>query len=257
MTEAEWATGTHSYPLLQYLRGKVSHRKLRLFGCSCCRRLKDIPKLPASYLKIIDKTQAFADGQLSDQAFVSVFPAGYRRPPRAALTAASVARMAILALNWPDSERPRWDINEEEETVELVRGHWAPGEYAEHYTSRICLHAAHAETLALLGPGFTRRSDPERFRSVMETADVTHATLFRDIAGNPFRSVAFSPSWRTSSALGLALSMYDARDFAAMPILADALEEAGCDQPDILAHCRGPGPHVCGCWVVDLVLGKA
>jgi hypothetical protein len=51
--------------------------------------------------------------------------------------------------------------------------------------------------------------------------------------------------------------MYDSCDFTAMPILADALEEAGCDQPDILAHCRGPGPHVRGCWVVDLVLGKA
>jgi hypothetical protein len=50
--------------------------------------------------------------------------------------------------------------------------------------------------------------------------------------------------------------MYDTRDFAAMPILADALEEAECDNLDILAHCRGPGPHVRGCWVVDLMLGK-
>ena len=51
--------------------------------------------------------------------------------------------------------------------------------------------------------------------------------------------------------------MYESRDFAAMPVLADALEEAGCDHADVLAHCRGPGPHVRGCWVVDLVLGKA
>ena len=51
--------------------------------------------------------------------------------------------------------------------------------------------------------------------------------------------------------------MYDDRDFAAMPILADALEEAGCDNADILAHCRAPGVHVRGCWVVDLVLSKA
>jgi hypothetical protein len=50
--------------------------------------------------------------------------------------------------------------------------------------------------------------------------------------------------------------MYDFRDFAAMPILADALEEAGCDNPDILSHCRNPGVHVRGCWVVDLLLGK-
>ena len=82
------------------------------------------------------------------------------------------------------------------------------------------------------------------------------ASLVRDIYGNPFRPVTFDPAWRSATAAGLAGSMYTARDFAAMPILADALEESGCDNPDVLAHCRGPGPHVRGCWVVDLVLGK-
>jgi hypothetical protein len=50
--------------------------------------------------------------------------------------------------------------------------------------------------------------------------------------------------------------VYESREFSAMPILADALQDAGCDCDDILSHCRGPGPHVRGCWVVDLVLGK-
>jgi hypothetical protein len=50
--------------------------------------------------------------------------------------------------------------------------------------------------------------------------------------------------------------MYESRHFSPMPILADALQDAGCDNPDVLDHCRGPGPHVRGCWVVDLVLGK-
>ena len=54
----------------------------------------------------------------------------------------------------------------------------------------------------------------------------------------------------------LARQMYESLDFGAMPILADALQDAGCDSADILNHCRGPGPHVRGCWVVDLVLGK-
>jgi hypothetical protein len=57
--------------------------------------------------------------------------------------------------------------------------------------------------------------------------------------------------------LSLARQMYESRDFSSMPILADALQDAGCDNDDILNHCRGPGPHVRGCWVVDLVLGKA
>ena len=82
-------------------------------------------------------------------------------------------------------------------------------------------------------------------------------SLLRDIFGNPFRPVTFSPEWRTDTAIALARQMYDSRDFGAMPILADALQDAGCDNDDILGHCRGPVPHVRGCWVVDLVLDKA
>ncbi len=81
---------------------------------------------------------------------------------------------------------------------------------------------------------------------------------FRDIFGNPFRPIAFDPNWRSSTAVGLAQTMYDARNFHAMPILADALQDAGCEDAAILDHCRDAnGVHVRGCWVVDLVLGKA
>ncbi|HJZ55720.1 MAG TPA: hypothetical protein VKE74_12200 [Gemmataceae bacterium] len=75
--------------------------------------------------------------------------------------------------------------------------------------------------------------------------------------GNPFRLAAFDPAWRTSTAVQLARQMYEAREFSAMPILADALQDAGCENAEILDHCRGSGPHVRGCWVVDLVLGKS
>jgi len=85
---------------------------------------------------------------------------------------------------------------------------------------------------------------------------VAQADLLRDIFGNVFRPVTFSPSWRTDTALSLAKQMYDSHDFSLMPSLADTLQDAGCDNADILSHCRGPGPHVRGCWVVDLVLGK-
>jgi hypothetical protein len=82
------------------------------------------------------------------------------------------------------------------------------------------------------------------------------AGLLRDILGNPCRPVVFSPAWGTDTVLALAGQMYESRDFGAMPILADALQDAGCDQADILNHCRCGGPHARGCWVVDLVLGK-
>jgi hypothetical protein len=81
------------------------------------------------------------------------------------------------------------------------------------------------------------------------------AALLRDIFGNPFRPVDFAP-WRTDTAVSLARQMYDSREFGAMPILADALQDAGCDSDEVLSHCRGAGPHVRGCWVVDGVLGK-
>ncbi|MBA4188861.1 MAG: hypothetical protein C0467_12760 [Planctomycetaceae bacterium] len=81
--------------------------------------------------------------------------------------------------------------------------------------------------------------------------------MVRDIFGNPFHPVAFSPEWRTSTAVAIAQQMYESRDFSAMPILADALQDAGCDDADILDHCRDEkGTHVRGCWVVDLVMGK-
>jgi hypothetical protein len=80
--------------------------------------------------------------------------------------------------------------------------------------------------------------------------------LVRDIFGNPFRPITLDPSWFTSTVVSLARQMYDSRDFSAMPILADALQDAGCDNADILDHCRGPGPHVRGCFVVDKLLAK-
>lgn len=79
----------------------------------------------------------------------------------------------------------------------------------------------------------------------------------RDIFGNPFRPVTIDPAWLTSTVAALATSVYDERAFDRLPILADALQDAGCDDEHVLAHLRGPGPHARGCWVVDLVLGKS
>lgn len=83
--------------------------------------------------------------------------------------------------------------------------------------------------------------------------------LLREVFGNR-GGVPTSPEWedewRTGTAVALARMMYESGDFAHMTVLADALEDAGCGNGDIIGHCRGPGPHVRGCWVVDLVLGK-
>jgi hypothetical protein len=86
----------------------------------------------------------------------------------------------------------------------------------------------------------------------------TQADLIRCIFGNPFREVEFDTTWRTDTAVSLARGMYESRDFGAMPILADALQDAGCDSEHVLNHCRdAKATHARGCWVVDAVLGKA
>jgi hypothetical protein len=94
------------------------------------------------------------------------------------------------------------------------------------------------------------------FNAVYGEARMEQANAVRCVLGNPFCEVALDSSWRTSTAVAIARGMYESREFAAMPILADALQDAGCDHAAVLDHCRGPGPHVRGCWVVDLVLGK-
>jgi hypothetical protein len=138
-------------------------------------------------------------------------------------------------------------------------------EYADGRIDTDGLLAAHRAHYRHLFPG-----DPDSALSLVldageyayseatRTAEARAAAagLLRDIFGNPFRPVTFSPEWRTDTAVSLARQMYESRDFGAMPILADALQDAGCEDDDILSHCRDDGPHVRGCWVVDLVLGK-
>jgi hypothetical protein len=86
-----------------------------------------------------------------------------------------------------------------------------------------------------------------------------HCSWLRDIFGDPFNSVAIGPAWlewNKGTVNRLARTIYNDKEFALMPILGDALEDALCDDAAILQHCRSVGPHVRGCWVLDLILGK-
>jgi hypothetical protein len=79
--------------------------------------------------------------------------------------------------------------------------------------------------------------------------------LVADVVGPPDRP-DFNPEWRTATVVSLVRRVLEERDELAMLVLADAVEEAGCDDDELLAHCRGPGPHARGCWVMDLLLEK-
>jgi hypothetical protein len=104
---------------------------------------------------------------------------------------------------------------------------------------------------------------PVRNEQLLVAERAVQVALFRCIFGNPFCPVSLSPAWLTPAVLKLAQAAYDDRllpsgllDNTRLAVLADALEEGGCSNADLLSHLRGPGPHVRGCWALDLVLGK-
>jgi len=113
--------------------------------------------------------------------------------------------------------------------------------------------------------------DPYRWRDAYRVAETAwnfaadreaeasgQDNLLRCLLGPlPFRPVPLDAAWLTPDVLGIAQSLYEGGSFPDLPVLADALEEAGCHDSDILGHLRSPGPHARGCWVVDLLLAKA
>jgi hypothetical protein len=126
---------------------------------------------------------------------------------------------------------------------------------AELEAAQASLHPGHCLTLLPSPIAFVEYCVSYGPGSPADSGSVL-AGAVREVIRYPFHPIVFSPEWRTDTAVALAAQMYDSRDFSLMPILADALQDARCDSDDILDHCRGPGPHVRGCWVVDLVLGK-
>src|SRR4051812_9910492 len=141
-----------------------------------------------------------------------------------------------------------------------LSAYWAAEATAD--ASRVAWLAASAkvlvmpETLATLAAG-TRQAEHQGDISAHDIEMDFQCRLLCDLFGPlPFRPVPLDPALGTPAVVHLARSIYDDRAFDQLPILADALEDAGCTSREVLEHCRGPGPHVRGCWVVDLVLGK-
>ena len=120
-----------------------------------------------------------------------------------------------------------------------------------HPNARVAARGA-----VVLATDMRRSDDPDGVFGRIEEVPF-QAALLRDIFGNPFRPAALDPAWRTSDVMLLATGIYAEGAFDRMPILADALQDAGCDSDDILTHLRDPhATHVRGCWALDLVLGK-
>ncbi|HEY1189494.1 MAG TPA: hypothetical protein VGE74_17715 [Gemmata sp.] len=210
MTEAEWLACGNPRPMLEFLRGKASDRKLRLFACGCTRRL--LPLMPDKRGRIaLEVAENIADGLVSGEAERVV---------------AWEARLGI------PHDHTGWALQ--------------PSAFAAAKSG--AEHLANAVRM---------QQEPLKRQKAWLQECVSQAILLRDIFGNSLRTVSADPTWLTNDVVALALGIYQDRAFDRMPILADALQDAGCDNPEVLDHCRSDGPHCRGCWVVDLLLGKS
>lgn len=254
MTPDEWLTSTDPTLMLEDLQHVVSDRKLRLFACSCCRVVWHL--LPdARACAAVEVAEQFADGTAdADELLAAAHAANEASYPADGLVLPNGVRNALQAAHLT-TYAPH---TIEAFIIPPARARPAYGGYGHEafdkpggYACLSVIHSAHAVLDSIAKPSGYRD-----WESILEIEFRRQTGVARDIFGNPFHPVAFDPRWRTEHSVGIAAKMYDERDFAAMPILADALQEAGCENEDILTHCRESGLHVSGCWVVDSVLGK-
>jgi hypothetical protein len=241
MTEAEWLAATDPTPLVRFLEGRASDRKLRLFACACCRRVWHL--LPDERSRKAVEFAERCDDRTGDDERVAVRGLAYQAAGDLA------ARYRQMSSDLLDATSP------------LYREAWMYLRAANAATLTVADDAGEAARVAAdrtaVAAGIERsgRVEPEHLEPFRRAEQEQQVGILRDIFGN-LRPVAFSPDWCIDTALSLAGTMYENGDFSALPILADALQDAGCDNEEVLNHCRGDGPHFRGCWVVDLVLGK-
>ena len=208
MTEAEWLEAANAQAMLEFLKGKASDRKLRLFAVACCRRIWHL--LPDERSRqAVELAEQFADRALE------------------------VDRLQAITEGVNQLRRVVEDL--------CLREAWLA---ASHVSLSSYLVAAEA----------SKESD------CWDHEQRAQGRLLLDIFGNPFRPTLIPSHLGRSHkriAINLAHDIYDRRAYDKLPILADALQRAGCTNREVLDHCRRDGERVRGCWVVDLLLGKS
>jgi hypothetical protein len=230
MTEDEWLSDEHLPAKIRFLGERFSFRKARLFAVACGRVVAARRDHPA-VRTLLDSLEAVAD-----------YP---RRADRTRLYE-EFREVAGLV--------PTGLFNADEFAAGAVE--WAVAAPADRVMSSSAAVCADAEYQSVMEDRPGRFHDVAR-RHAMEQAVLRQYSRFlHDIVGNPFRPVRWDQAWQTLDVRGIARGIYADRAFDRLPLLADALLDAGCDDDTIIGHCRGDGPHVRGCWVVDRVLGK-
>jgi hypothetical protein len=237
VTEVDWQASTDPEKMQEFLQGKASDRKLRYFLVACARRI--LPRSPdEDEIEVLAVAERFADGTESRNRLARA---------RSSLKEGQPAR----ALRWPllytdqISSVPAWHASRDQ----IVR--------AASEGARTCVWKS----------VWTSFTSFDKAAAALDFQRAAQAWLLRDMFGNPFHPVSLDSAvltWNDAIVVRLAQAAYEERqmpggtlDNGRLAVLADALEEAGCANADILSHCRSGGDHVRGCWVVDLVLGKS
>jgi hypothetical protein len=255
MTETEWLTcQLEPYKMLEALRFKGSARKRRLYACACCRVVWELLTDERSR-KAVVTAERYADGMANEQDLADA--------ERGARAARDMARAAVR------------------EARRLMR-EAAPEARREAISAQdfaiVAANAAGAAAYCCATGGYEPSANVDYYNSVDESAVLEVVNLLierpgyivegfveplRDLFSNPFRPVVLDPAWLTTTVVRLARTLSEethqaegSLDATGLAVLADALEEAGCTDTEVLSHCRNPGHHFRGCWVLDLVLAK-
>jgi hypothetical protein len=284
MTEAEWLACTDPTPMLEFLREKaaaffreifekyldadvleflrsrVIYRKVRLFEVACCRRIWEFVNDPQSRA-IVEITERSADSPIDIREVLTLDYdrltdncGGPDQTHAMAFMVAGHVGYSFLGL----IHDVLWRADDFEDALETCKNALMVVAETVEISGKDVLKLKDSEEFL---PAFRRweAAKAKAFRDCLTTEQRAQSDLLRDIFGNPFRPVSLNPDWLTwndGTVSKLAQAIYDERRYQDLPALADALEEAGCTNADILDHCRRPGEHVRGCWVVDLLLGK-
>jgi hypothetical protein len=226
MKEGNWLAAKDPQPLLDFLRGRASDRKLRLFAVACCREVWDL--LDAAGRAALEVAERYADGEATR------------------IQATEATAVALGA---------------ERTTGKAAKAvYWATKNVIRDTLRNVCEAAAEAAAGAAVQKApAAGRDRGVAWEQTYIAAAARQADLVRESFGNPFRPLAVDPAWLAwgGGIVGrLAQGAYEARAFDRLPVLADALEEAGCTDTAILEHCRSGGRHVRGCWVVDALCAR-
>jgi hypothetical protein len=228
MTEKNWWPACTSLrAMLQHLRFEGSVRKKRLFGVACCRRVDEWLTDPDTR-RAVEVAERYADGEATQKELDTA-----RKCAQAAVARAYAALETVGSPTSDDS--------------------WSQAYHTWHAADLGVAVARSDGSLKLPGLAETAARLCERAETQAQ------CDLLRDIFGDPFHPVRLLRAWLAcngATVVKIAQGIYDEGAFDRLPILADALEDAGCNRAAVLEHCRSAGEHVRGCWVVDLILGK-